>query len=51
VLERVAALRTPGTTASVERAALGSLDASWDVCPPGCCANPRGPLPALCGLD
>ncbi|CAA9347922.1 MAG: Coproporphyrin ferrochelatase [uncultured Nocardioidaceae bacterium] len=34
-----------------ERAAVGSLEASWDVCPPGCCANPRGPRPALCGSD
>ena len=34
-----------------ERAAVGSLEASWDVCPPGCCANPRAPHPALCGSD
>ena len=33
-----------------ERAALGS-DATWDVCAAGCCANPRGPRPALCGED
>ena len=34
----------------VERAASGS-DPVWDVCPAGCCANPRGPKPALCGED
>jgi ferrochelatase len=33
-----------------ERAAVGS-DATWDVCAAGCCANPRGPRPALCGED
>ena len=35
----------------VRRAAVGSLPPSWDVCPPGCCANLRGPRPALCGED
>ncbi|MGH3423530.1 MAG: ferrochelatase [Nocardioidaceae bacterium] len=35
----------------VERASTGDLPPSWDVCPPGCCANPRGPRPALCGAD
>jgi ferrochelatase len=34
-----------------ERPALGSLGPSWDVCPPRCCANPRGERPALCGAD
>ena len=34
----------------VERATSGS-DPAWDVCPAGCCANPRGPKPALCGED
>ncbi len=34
----------------VERAATGS-EALWDVCAPGCCANPRGPKPAICGQD
>lgn len=24
---------------------------SWDTCPAGCCANGRGPRPALCGSD
>ena len=33
-----------------EREAVGS-EASWDVCPVGCCPNPRGPRPALCGRD
>ena len=34
----------------VERAAEGS-EATWDVCAAGCCPNPRGPRPALCGQD
>jgi protoporphyrin/coproporphyrin ferrochelatase len=33
------------------RAAVGSRPPSWDVCPAGCCANLRGPRPALCGED
>lgn len=39
VVERVDP-RTP-------RRMLGRLGASWDRCAPGCCANPRGPLPAV----
>ena len=35
----------------VERAAVGSQPPSHDVCPVGCCANLRGPRPALCGQD
>jgi protoporphyrin/coproporphyrin ferrochelatase len=35
----------------VGRPALGGLGPSWDVCPPGCCANPRQDRPALCGSD
>ena len=34
-----------------ERATVGSLPACWDVCPAGCCPNPRGPRPALAGED
>ncbi len=34
----------------VERAAVG-VEAAWDVCAAGCCPNPRGPQPALCGRD
>jgi len=33
------------------RAALGAEGPAWDVCPAGCCANPRGDRPALCGAD
>jgi ferrochelatase len=47
LLERAAVER--GET--VERKAIGSLPAAWDVCAVGCCANGRGPRPALCGLD
>lgn len=41
----------------LERVGLGparSMSAagpSYDVCPAGCCPNPRGPRPALCGSD
>jgi ferrochelatase len=47
LLERAGAER--GET--VDRRAVGSLPAAWDVCAAGCCANSRGPRPALCGLD
>ena len=36
---------------SPDRPALGSLPAGPDVCGAGCCPNPRGPRPALCGAD
>lgn len=42
VLERVGA---------VEPRALSALGPSHDVCPRGCCANPRGPRAAACGSD
>jgi ferrochelatase len=35
----------------VERRAVGSLPASWDQCETGCCANSRGPRPALWGRE
>jgi ferrochelatase len=47
LLERAATERG----AEVDRATVGTLEASWDVCPRACCANPRGPRPALCGED
>ena len=47
LLERAAVERK----ADVTREAVGALPASWDVCPAGCCANPRGHRPALCGRD
>ena len=47
LLERAAAERGE----SPVRPAVGDLPPSWDVCPPGCCANLRGPRPALCGRD
>ena len=34
-----------------QRPALTALGPSYDVCPAGCCPNPRGERPALCGLD
>ena len=34
-----------------ERPAYGLLGESWDVCPLGCCANPRADRPALGGAD
>jgi protoporphyrin/coproporphyrin ferrochelatase len=53
VLERSAEERgrIGGAPEAGARPALGSLEASWDVCPAGCCANSRGPRPALCGSD
>ncbi len=52
VLERAATERARQAGGTVpDREAIGSLEASWDVCPPGCCANPRGARPALCGSD
>jgi ferrochelatase len=52
VLERAAAERARAEgLEEPARAALGELGASWDVCPPGCCRNPRGDRPALCGAD
>lgn len=47
LLERAAAERGE----EVARATVGVLAPSWDVCPRGCCANGRGPRPALCGED
>ncbi len=47
LVERAAAERG----VDVSRAAVGSLPPSWDRCPPGCCANARGPRPALCGQE
>jgi ferrochelatase len=47
LLERAAVERGE----EVARSAVGSLEPSWDVCPLGCCANPRGPRPAICGED
>ncbi|WP_210503800.1 ferrochelatase [Nocardioides xinjiangensis] len=47
LLERSAAERGE----EAERAAVGSMPAGPDLCGAGCCPNPRGPRPALCGLD
>jgi ferrochelatase len=47
LLERAAVERG----GEVIRAAVGDLEPSWDVCPLGCCANPRGPHRALAGED
>ena len=32
----------------VERSVVSGAP-SWDLCPVGCCPNPRGERPALCG--
>ena len=45
LLERAAVERG----AEVRRASVGALSPSWDRCPVGCCPNPRGDRPALCG--
>ncbi len=46
VLERAAAERAEAP----QRAVAGALAPSWDRCPVGCCANPRGERPALGGV-
>jgi ferrochelatase len=52
VLERAAATRAESAgDQPPTRVAVGSLEASWDVCPAGCCAGGRGARPALCGSD
>ena len=45
LVERAAAERGE----PVERPSVGRLGALWDACPVGCCANPAGERPALCG--
>ena len=47
LLERAAAERGE----DLERPAVGSMAAGPDICGVGCCPNPRGPRPALCGRD
>jgi ferrochelatase len=47
VLERAAIERGEG----VDRLVVGPVPPAWDVCSAGCCPNPRGPRPALCGSD
>ncbi len=52
LLERVAADRAlVGAGTPPARPAEGAWPVSYDVCPVGCCPNPRGPKPALCGMD
>ncbi len=45
LLERAAAERAEQPT----RRTVGSLTATPDLCPVGCCVNPRGPLPTIGG--
>ena len=47
VCERLTGARTDGAT----RPALTPLGPWYDVCRPGCCANPRGPKAAVAGSD
>jgi ferrochelatase len=35
----------------VARASVGAIGPLWDRCPVGCCPNPRGDRPALCGEE
>jgi protoporphyrin/coproporphyrin ferrochelatase len=46
VLERVGDSAAEGKEPAEGRRALGALGPSHDVCPLGCCPNPRGPRPA-----
>ena len=45
LLERAAVERGE----DARRASVGVMGPSWDRCPVGCCPNPRGEKPALCG--
>jgi ferrochelatase len=45
LLERAAVERGE----DVVRAGVGAIGPLWDRCPVGCCPNPRGDRPALCG--
>jgi ferrochelatase len=47
LLERAAAERGE----DVVRASVGAVGPLWDRCPVGCCPNPRGERPALCGEE
>ena len=47
VTERAAAERGEPVT----RATVDDTPAAWDVCPAGCCPNPKAPRPALCGEE
>jgi len=47
LLERAAAERGD----DVARVSVGTLGPLWDRCPVGCCPNPRGERPALCGEE
>lgn len=41
----------PPGVAALQATWVGSLGPRPVPCPPGCCPNPRGPRPALCGSD
>jgi ferrochelatase len=47
LLERAAAERGE----EVARVSVGTIGPLWDRCPVGCCSNPRGERPALCGEE
>jgi ferrochelatase len=47
LLERAAVERGD----DVVRVSVGALGPLWDRCPVGCCPNPRGERPALCGEE
>jgi len=52
LLERAAADRARlGREPAPARPHVGDWPASYDICPAGCCPNPRGPRPALSGSD
>jgi ferrochelatase len=51
VLERAARERGGAAAGVVPRPTIGRLGPSHDLCPAGCCPNPRGPRPAACGVN
>jgi ferrochelatase len=51
IADLLAEQRAAADGGPVARSALGSLGARAVPCAAGCCPNPRGPRPALCGSD
>jgi protoporphyrin/coproporphyrin ferrochelatase len=49
--ERATVERGPGDPATAAARATVAGAPSWDICPAGCCPNPRRERPALCGAQ
>jgi ferrochelatase len=46
-----AALERGDDREDTDRSGNAWADAAWDACPAGCCPNPQGERPALCGSE